>query len=545
MGTINARVTVPPPRNEPVLEYLPRSPERRALKDQLDRFAGQVLDIPIVVGGRAIRTGDTGRCELPHDHARAVATFHKGNGDTAAQAIAAAAAAHRDWASTGWETRAAIFLKAADLLASRYRQIVNAASMLDQGKTVFQAEIDGVCELIDFWRFNVAYMAQIFEQQPRSTPGTWNYAEYRPLEGFVLAVTPFNFTSIAGNLPTSPALMGNTVVWKPASSAVFPAYWVMQILEEAGLPPGVINFVPGNGADIGTPALRHPDLAGVHFTGSTAVFQEMWRTIGASIASYRNYPRIVGETGGKDFIVAHPSADPDELMTALIRGAYEYQGQKCSAVSRAYIPESLWATLRDRLCDEVSAIAYGNVADFRNFMGAVIDRGSYDSLAAVLEQVRTDPDATILCGGTCDDRQGYFVAPTIIQTGNPRSTTMETELFGPVLTVYVYRDHDYAETLALCDRTSPYGLTGAIFATDRPAIDVAREALRYAAGNFYVNDKPTGAVVSQQPFGGARASGTNDKAGSPFNLMRWVSVRMTKETFVPPRSYRYPHMDAR
>ena len=538
----NARAAVPEPRNEPVLDYAPGSPEKAAVKAQLERLAGERIEIPLIIGGREVTTGDCGRCVLPHDHARSVATYHKGNADAVEQAIEAAARAKPDWAALPWEARAAVFLKAADLLAGRRRPIVNAATMLGQSKTVLQAEIDAACELIDFWRFNASYLPQILEQQPISAPGVWNQVEYRPLEGFVFAVTPFNFTAIAGNLPTSPAMMGNTVVWKPASTAVFSAYWVMRVLQEAGLPDGVINLAPGDGGAIGGPAMDHPDLGGVHFTGSTEVFQGMWRTIGRNVAAYRSYPRIVGETGGKDFVFAHVSADPDELAANLIRGAFEYQGQKCSAASRAYLPASLWATLRDRLCDEVGAIRYGDVGDFTNFMGAVIDRASYGVLSNAIDEARTDPDAEVICGGACSDEVGYFVAPTLILARDPRYRTMETELFGPVLTIYVYPDDEYAETLELCDATSPYALTGAVFARDRQAIALAGAKLRNAAGNFYVNDKPTGAVVGQQPFGGARASGTNDKAGSPLNLIRWVSPRTTKENFTPPRDYRYPHM---
>ena len=538
----NVRAAVPEPRNEPVLDYAPGSPEKAAVKAQLERLAGERIEIPLVIGGREVTTGDCGRCILPHDHARSVATYHKGNAAAVEQAIEAAARAKPDWAALPWEARAAVFLKAADLLAGRRRPIVNAATMLGQSKTVLQAEIDAACELIDFWRFNASYLPQIFEQQPISAPGVWNQVEYRPLEGFVFAVTPFNFTAIAGNLPTSPAMMGNTVVWKPASTAVFSAYWLMRVLQEAGLPDGVINLAPGDGGAIGGPAMSHPDLGGVHFTGSTEVFQGMWRTVGRNVAAYRSYPRIVGETGGKDFVFAHVSADPDELAAGLIRGAFEYQGQKCSAASRAYLPASLWATLRDRLCDEVGAIRYGDVGDFTNFMGAVIDRASYGVLSNAIDEARADPDAEVICGGACSDEVGYFVAPTLILARDPRYRTMETELFGPVLTIYVYPDDEYAETLELCDATSPYALTGAVFARDRQAIALAGAKLRNAAGNFYVNDKPTGAVVGQQPFGGARASGTNDKAGSPLNLIRWVSPRTTKENFTPPRDYRYPHM---
>ncbi len=538
----NARVTVPAPRNEPVLSYAPGSPEKAALKSQLGTFAAGSAEIPLIIGGRGVTTGDLGVCILPHDHQKQVATYHRGNADTVNQAIAAAAAARPGWSGMSWESRAAIFLKAAELLAGRYRPILNAATMLNQSKTVFQAEIDAACELIDFWRFNVSYLPDIYGRQPESAAGIWNYVEYRALEGFILAVTPFNFTAIAGNLPTSPALMGNTVVWKPASTAVFSAYWLMKLLEEAGLPPGVINLVPGSGGQIGGPAMAHPDLGGVHFTGSTEVFQGMWRAVGGNIAGYRSYPRIVGETGGKDFVFAHASADPHELTANLIRGAYEYQGQKCSAASRAYVPESLWNRCRDEVVAEVEAIPYGDVADFTNFMGAVIDKASFDKQKRYIDAARIDSDADVICGGVCDDSTGYFISPTIIQAHDARYATMETELFGPVLTVHVYKDSDYEQTLDLCDRTSPYALTGAIFGRDRRAISLAADRLRYAAGNFYINDKPTGAVVGQQPFGGSRASGTNDKAGSSLNLLRWVSTRTTKETFVPVRDYRYPHM---
>ncbi|MEE2638762.1 MAG: L-glutamate gamma-semialdehyde dehydrogenase [Acidobacteriota bacterium] len=538
----NARVAVPTPRNEPVLSYAPGSAEKAALKNQLSAFGDGTVEIPLIIGGRDVTTGDLGACILPHDHQKQVATYHRGNVDTVNQAVAAAAAARPAWSEMAWESRVAIFLRAAELLAGRYRPVLNAATMLNQSKTVFQAEIDAACELIDFWRFNASYLPEIYGQQPESAAGMWNFVEYRALEGFVFAVTPFNFTSIAGNLPTSPALMGNTVVWKPASTSVFSAYWLMKLFEEAGLPPGVINLVPGSGGQIGGPAMGHPDLGGVHFTGSTEVFQGMWRTIGENIAGYRSYPRIVGETGGKDFVFAHASADPDELAANLIRGAFEYQGQKCSAASRAYIPESLWNSFRDRLVSEVESISYGDVTDFTNFMGAVIDKTTFDKLKGYIERARTDTDADIVCGGTCDDSRGYFISPTIIQAHDPRYATMETELFGPVLTVYVYRDSDYAATLELCDRTSPYALTGGIFGRDRAAIDLASATLRHAAGNFYINDKPTGAVVGQQPFGGSRASGTNDKAGSSLNLLRWVSTRTTKETFAPVRDYRYPHM---
>ena len=541
---INARINAPVPVNEPVLAYAPGSPEREELKTQLQACAGEQIEIPLVIGGRHVRTGDTAQAVMPHNHQHVLATFHKGNADTVAQAVAAAEAARPDWAALPWEARAAVFLRAAELLAGKYRQVVNAATMLNQSKSVLQAEIDAACELIDFFRYNVSYMPQIFAEQPGNGPAMWNYVEYRPLEGFVLAVTPFNFTSIAGNLPTAPAMMGNTVIWKPASTAVLSAWRLMELLHEAGLPDGVINFVPGSGGTIGEPAMNHPSLGGVHFTGSTEVFQGMWRTVGANIASYRSYPRIVGETGGKDFIFAHPSADPAALATGLIRGAYEYSGQKCSAASRAYIPKSIWDRHGDDWCHEIDGIRYGDVADLTNFMGSVIDAASFRTQKTAIDEARAASDADVVCGGACDDTTGYYVAPTLIRAHDPHYRTMEVELFGPVLTVYVYDDDRYQETLELCDRTSPYALTGAIFATDRQAIDQAHRTLVNAAGNFYINDKPTGAVVGQQPFGGARASGTNDKAGSSLNLIRWVSTRTTKENFVPPTNYRYPHMEA-
>ena len=541
---INAHINAPVPVNEPVLAYAPGSPEREELKTQLQACAGEQIEIPLVIGGRHVRTGDTAQAVMPHNHQHVLATFHKGNADTVAQAVAAAEAARPDWAALPWEARAAVFLRAAELLAGKYRQVVNAATMLNQSKSVLQAEIDAACELIDFFRYNVSYMPQIFAEQPGNGPAMWNYVEYRPLEGFVLAVTPFNFTSIAGNLPTAPAMMGNTVIWKPASTAVLSAWRLMELLQEAGLPDGVINFVPGSGGTIGEPAMNHPSLGGVHFTGSTEVFQGMWRTVGANIANYRSYPRIVGETGGKDFIFAHPSADPAALATGLIRGAYEYSGQKCSAASRAYIPKSIWDRHGDDWCHEIDGIRYGDVADLTNFMGSVIDAASFRTQKTAIDEARAASDADVVCGGACDDTTGYYVAPTLIRAHDPHYRTMEVELFGPVLTVYVYDDDRYAETLELCDRTSPYALTGAIFATDRQAIDQAHRTLVNAAGNFYINDKPTGAVVGQQPFGGARASGTNDKAGSALNLIRWVSTRTTKENFVPPTNYRYPHMEA-
>src|SRR5690242_3557194 len=535
----------PEPYNEPVRDYAPGSPEREALRLRLQEMETQQLDIPLVIGGEEVRTGETFEAVEPHKRAHVLATVHKGGAPEVERAIAAAADAWNDWSRTPWEERAAVFLRASELLAGPWRATLNAATMLGQSKTAHQAEIDSACEVIDFWRFNVAYMTRIYKEQPVSSPGVWNRMEYRPLEGFVFAVTPFNFTAIGANLPTSVALMGNTVVWKPASTAAYSAWWLMKLYEEAGLPPGVINLVYGNGAEIGDPALAHRDLAGVHFTGSTGVFNGMWKEIGANIAAgaYRNYPRIVGETGGKDFIVAHPSADVDALATAIVRGSFEYQGQKCSASSRVYAPSNLWPKLRDRLQEEVATIRVGDVSDFRNFLGAVIDGSSYETQATAIDEAKADSETSIVVGGGYSDAQGWFVEPTVIETKNPEFRTMREELFGPVVTTYVYDEGKWEDTLRLIDRTAPYGLTGAVFSEDRAAIDDAKQKLRYAAGNFYVNDKPTGAVVGQQPFGGARASGTNDKAGSMWNLIRWVSPRSIKETFTPPRDYRYPFMD--
>jgi 1-pyrroline-5-carboxylate dehydrogenase len=480
---------------------------------------------------------------MPHRRSHVLADVHKGGAAEVERAIAAAANAWEDWSRTPWEDRAAVLLRAAELLAGPWRQTLNAATMLGQSKTAHQAEIESACELIDFWRFNVQYMTRIYEEQPISSPGVWNRLEYRPLEGFVFAVTPFNFTAIGGNLPTSAALMGNTVVWKPASTAAYSAWFLMQLFEEAGLPPGVINLVYGSGAEVGDPVLASPDLAGIHFTGSTAVFNGMWRDIAGNLEHYRNYPRIVGETGGKDFIVAHPSADVDSLATAIVRGSFEYQGQKCSAASRVYAPSNLWPELRERLVEQVRSLKVGDVTDFGNFMGAVIDGGSFKTQKAAIDEANgSNGSANVLVGGGYDDSDGWFVEPTIIETSDPGFRTMREELFGPVLTAFVYPEDRYEETLDLIDAGAPYGLTGAVFSRERSAVELAHERLKYAAGNFYVNDKPTGAVVGQQPFGGARASGTNDKAGSMWNLIRWVSPRTIKETFVPPTDYRYPYM---
>ncbi|HEY2541719.1 MAG TPA: L-glutamate gamma-semialdehyde dehydrogenase [Gaiellaceae bacterium] len=537
----------PEPYNEPVRDYAPGSREREALRLRLQEMESQQLDIPLVIGGEEIRTGDTFEAVEPHKRSHVLATVHKGGAKEVERAIAAAAEAWNDWSRTPWEDRAAIFLRAAELLAGPWRPTLNAATMLGQSKTAHQAEIDSACEVIDFWRFNVGFMTHIYEQQPVSSPGVWNRMEYRPLEGFVFAVTPFNFTAIGANLPTSVALMGNTVVWKPASTAAYSAWWLMKLYEEAGLPPGVINLVYGNGAEIGDPALAHRDLAGIHFTGSTGVFNSMWKAVGANIAdgTYRNYPRIVGETGGKDFIVAHPSADVDALATAIVRGSFEYQGQKCSAASRVFAPSNLWPELRERLVEEVRTLRMGDVGDFSNFMGAVIDKSSFATQKAAIEEARSSGGkASVLVGGGTDDSEGWFVEPTVIETSDPNFRTMREELFGPVVTAFVYDEKKFEDTLDLIDAGAPYGLTGAVFSRDRSAVDTARDRLRYAAGNFYVNDKPTGAVVGQQPFGGARASGTNDKAGSMWNLIRWASPRTIKETFVPATDYRYPFLEA-
>jgi 1-pyrroline-5-carboxylate dehydrogenase len=531
---------VPQPVNEPNRGYLPGSAERAELKARLAAMAAERVDIPIVIGGREIRSGRTEQAVMPHDHRHVLADWHVADAEHVRLAIDAAAAAHREWASWPWQERAAVFLRAAELLTTTWRATVNAATMLGQSKTAFQAEIDSASELIDFWRFNPYYAQELYEEQPLSSHAMWNQVEYRPLEGFVYAVTPFNFTSIAGNLPTAPALMGNTVIWKPASSAMLSAYYVFRLLEAAGLPPGVINFVPGDAAQVSNILLDSPQLAGVHFTGSTQVFNMMWRTIGENVGRYHAYPRVVGETGGKDFIVAHASADVQELAVAIARGGFEYQGQKCSAASRVYVPQSMWPELRDRVVAMMREMKIGDVADFRTFMGAVIDRKSFTKISGYLDDA--GKNARVLSGGTADDATGYFVEPTLIETADPTYRLMCEEIFGPVVTAYVYPDAKWTETLDVIDRTSPYALTGAVFARDRRAVRDAANALRNAAGNFYINDKPTGAVVGQQPFGGARASGTNDKAGSKMNLLRWVSARTIKETFSPPRDFRYPYM---
>ncbi len=531
--------TPPQARNEVVRSYSPGSSESRALQQKIQDLRSQTIDIPMFIGGKEVRTGKTRRIAPPHDHAHTLGHYHEGDASHVAMAIDAALKAREDWERLPWEQRAGVFLRMAELLAGPYRDILNASTMLGQSKNPYQAEIDAACELIDFFRFNVQYMTEIYRQQPESLPSTWNRLEYRALEGFVFALTPFNFTSIAGNLPTAPALMGNTVVWKPSNTQIYSAYFLMQLFREAGLPDGVINLVYVSGPVAGDVIFSHPDFAGIHFTGSTGVFQDIWKSIGNNIHQYKSYPRIVGETGGKDFVLAHHSARVDVLATALSRGAFEYQGQKCSAASRAYIPESLWPAVKERVLADLADMKMGGVEEFTNFINAVIDEKSFDKLAAQIEKARRDGQE-IVAGGGYDKSKGYFIEPTIIRASDPKYVTLCEELFGPILTVYVYPDHQYEEILTLCDQTSPYALTGAVIAQDRYALDLATERLRHSAGNFYINDKPTGAVVGQQPFGGARGSGTNDKAGSSLNLLRWVSARTIKENLVPPVTYRYP-----
>ena len=535
--------TLPDPVNEPIKAYAPGSAERRSLQAMLAKMSGEQIEIPLVIGGQELRTGNLASCVMPHSHRHVLARYHLAGKKEVQMAVEAALAARKTWATMPWWERAAIFRRAADLLATSWRDVLNAATMLNQSKNAYQAEIDSACELIDFFNFNTKYMEEIYREQPPVSPkGTWNQVEQRPLEGFVFAVTPFNFTSIAGNLPTAPAMMGNVVLWKPASSAVLSGWYLMKLFAAAGLPAGVINFIPGPGSVVGPIVLPHPDLAGVHFTGSTSTFQGMWKTIGENIARYKTYPRIVGETGGKDFIVAHPSADVQALAVAMVRGAFEFQGQKCSAASRAYIPKSLWPAVKKSMLTMLKEIRMGDPADFTNFVNAVIDANAFRDIRAFIEYARKSDKAEIVAGGVCDDKQGYFIEPTIVVTTDPHFKLMEEEIFAPVLTLFVYDDRDFEATLALCDSTSPYALTGAVFAGDRAVIRRMTTALRHSAGNFYINDKPTGAVVGQQPFGGARASGTNDKAGAAGNLMRWISQRTIKETFVPPGSVGYPHM---
>jgi len=543
MYNANAFFKIKEPANEPVLGYAPGSPERGRLLAELERQAGQRIEIPVIVGGREVLTGDTFEVVMPHHHGHVLAVCHQAGEAEIRQAIVAALEAKKEWENLPWVERASIALKAAELITTKYRYILNAATILGQSKNPHQAEIDSACELADFFRFNAFYMTEIYKEQPNSLPGTYNRVEYRPLEGFVFAVSPFNFTSIAGNLPTAPALMGNVVLWKPSSDAILSGYYMTQLFREAGFPDGVINFIPGSGRTIGGIVLPHPDLAGIHFTGSTGVFNTMWRTVAENIGTYKSYPRIVGETGGKNFVIAHPSADLESLNTALVRGAFEYQGQKCSAVSRAYIPRSLWPEIRRRLSETIMSIEVGDPRELHLFYNAVINEGSYDKIMSYIEQARNAREAEIIFGGRGDKSRGYFIEPTVILTRDPHFVTMTEEIFGPVLTVYVYEDDRYEEILHICDRTSPYALTGSIFSTERKPIQLAFEALRHAAGNFYINDKPTGAVVGEQPFGGGRASGTNDKAGSMLNLLRWTSPRTIKETFCPPQDYRYPFME--
>jgi 1-pyrroline-5-carboxylate dehydrogenase len=533
---------IPQPRNEPCLQYEPGSPGRSQLKAKLQEMLGEEFEVPMIIGGKEVRNGNLADIRCPHDHQRLLGKYHQADESFVTQAVDAAQEMKKEWGEMPWESRAVVLLKAADLLAGKYRMTLNAATMLNMSKTPHQAEIDSACELIDFWRFNPHFMEEVYGDQPLSSPGILNYMEHRPLDGYVFAITPFNFTSIAGNLPTAPALMGNTVVWKPASAAVLPAYFLMKVLEEAGMPPGVINLVPGPGPVVGPPALDDVRLGGIHFTGSTYVFSTIWLRVGSDIRKYVSYPRIVGETGGKDFIFAHASCDIEALTTAIIRGAFEYQGQKCSAASRAYIPDSIWPTFKEQMLDEIKDVKMGDITDFANFMGAVIDKKSFDTIVEYIEYAKKSADLDIICGGGYDDSKGYFIEPTVVLSKDPKSKLMVEEIFGPVLTIYVYPESEYDESLDLCDTTSPYALTGSIFALDRDAIVKAMNTLRHAAGNFYVNDKPTGAVVGQQPFGGSRASGTNDKAGSWLNLERWVSPRTIKETFLPPRDFRYPYM---
>ena len=541
----NAILKVPMPVNEPIYSYAPGTSERDLLKAAIDEISSKKVEIPLIIGGKEVHTGNLGKVVMPHDHQHVLGEYHIAGEKEINMAIDAAMEAKEGWANLRWEERAAIFLKAAELLSGKYRYLMNAVSMLSTSKTAYQAEIDAACELIDFLRFNVYYAQQVYTDQPLySSKGLWNYVQQRPLEGFVFAVAPFNFTAIAGNLATAPAIMGNTIFLKPASSCVYTPYLFMQILKEAGMPDGVINFVPGPGSMVGKACLDHKDLGGIHFTGSTGVFHQMWQTVGSNIAKYKSYPRIVGETGGKDFIVAHKSADVERLTTAIIRGSFEFQGQKCSASSRAYIPKSLWGQVRQQLEADMGQIKMGPTNDFRNFFSAVIDKSAYATITEFIDYAKAAEDAEVIIGGGYDDSKGYFIEPTVILTSNPHFRTMEEEIFGPVMTIYVYEDDKYEEALELCDKTSIYALTGAVFATEREAVSLAMSKLENAAGNFYINDKPTGAVVGQQPFGGARASGTNDKAGSYLNLVRWVSPRTIKETFDAPTHFAYPFMDA-
>jgi 1-pyrroline-5-carboxylate dehydrogenase len=539
----NAYFKVPEPINEPVLTYASGTPEREAIKNKLKELQAKEIEIPLIIGGKEIKTGKTADIRVPHNHSKKLGIYHKAGENEVNLAIEAALTARKQWADMPWEHRVSIFLKAADLLSGTWRSTLNAATMLGQSKTVYQAEIDSACELIDFWRFNSYYLTRLMSEQPYSPKGMWNREEYRPLEGFVFAVTPFNFTSIAGNLPTAPVIVGNVSLWKPASSAVYSAYYLMKLWEEAGLPAGVINFIPGSGGDVGNPVLASPDLAGIHFTGSTSVFQGMWKSIGDNIHKAKYYPRVVGETGGKDFIFAHNSADIDALVVAALRGSFEYQGQKCSAASRMYLPKSIWNEFKIKYVNEVNKIKMGDVEDFTNFMSAVIDKAAFKSIKSYIDFAKESGEAEIITGGNCDDSKGYFIEPTTILTTNPEFKTIREEIFGPVLTIFVYDDNKFDETLELCDQTSPYALTGAIWAKERDILVKMSDKLKNSAGNFYINDKPTAAVVGQQPFGGGRASGTNDKAGSSMNIMRWMTARAIKETFDPPKNWNYPFMN--
>ena len=540
----NTNTVVPKPINEPILSYAPGSPERASLKDRIEELKTQQIEVPIIIGGQDVKSENLSVMSIPHDHQHILGHYHKAGSKEVQAAIESALSAWKLWSKTTLEERANIFLKAADLLAGPWRDTINAATMLNMSKNVYQAEIDAACELIDFYRFNAWYAQELAGHQPMYSPdGMKNSIELRPLEGFVFAVSPFNFTSIGGNLPCAPAMMGNVALWKPASSAVYPAYYIMRLLSEAGLPNGVINFIPGSGRDVGPNVMSDKNLAGVHFTGSTSVFQGMWKTVGENIANYKSYPRIVGETGGKDFCIAHESANIKALATAMLRGAFEYQGQKCSAMSRAYIPTSIWDSVKEKYIDQVKAIKMGNPEDFSNFMNAVIDKSAFDSISEFIDFANNSSDAQIITGGNYNDEKGYFIEPTTILTDNPKFRTMCEEIFGPVLTIFLYDPSDWEETLKLVDSTSEYALTGCVIAEDKKALMEAKDALTFSAGNFYINDKPTGAVVGQQPFGGGRASGTNDKAGSMFNLVRWVSMRTVKETFEPATDFRYPFME--
>ncbi len=538
----DAIFTVPHPVNEPVLNYAPGSPEKLSLKKALAEAKATQKNIPMYIGGQQVQTDNKIAMHPPHEHQHVLGHYSKGNAGHVQQAIDAALAAKPAWEAMPWQERAAIFLRAADLLTGPYRSKMLAATMLCQSKNAYQAEIDCICELADFWRYNVHFMQEIYKQQPLSTKTIWNRTDWRPLEGFVFALTPFNFTAIAGNLPTAPAMLGNVAVWKPAESQIYSAAVIMEILEAAGLPAGVINLIYVDGPTIGDIVFKHPAFAGLHFTGSTGVFQRIWKNIGDQIATYRSYPRIVGETGGKDFVIAHPSAEADTVAVGLVRGAFEFQGQKCSAASRAYVPQSLWPAVKAKMQADLKTMSMGTTEDFRNFINAVIDEKAFDKISNYIANAKKDAGVTVVSGGNFDKSKGYFIEPTVLEVSDPQYVTMCEEIFGPVLTVYVYPDAQYTETLALLDKTSPYALTGAVFARDRAAIELASDKLRHAAGNYYINDKPTGAVVGQQPFGGGRASGTNDKAGSILNMYRWISPRTMKENFVPPTEYRYPFL---